>query len=272
MIVNSNELLKNAKKNKVAIPHFNINNLEWTKYILEECNKENSPVILGVSEGALKYMGGPKIVATLIRTLDIELNIKVPVVIHLDHGKTFEMCKDAIDNGFTSVMIDASEKSLEENINLTKKIVDYAEKYTVSVEAELGSMSQNMYTKLEEAKLFVEETGVDSLAPALGTVHGIYREKPNINFDLCGKLSRSIDIPLVLHGASGLDDITLKRLVNLGICKVNINTEIQIVWSNALKNYLIENGDVYDPRKIISSGEEEMKKLIRKKINILCSN
>lgn len=272
MIVNSHDILIKAKKNKIAIPHFNINNLEWTKYILEECNNNNSPVILGVSEGAIKYMGGTKTVASIVRALDNELKINVPVVLHLDHGSNFDICKKAIDDGFTSVMIDASLLSLEENIKITKKVVEYAEKYSVSVEAELGHIGDNNYTNLEEAIRFVKETKIDSLAPAIGTVHGIYKSKPNLDIELCSKLSKELPIPLVLHGGSGLDDLTLKRVVNAGISKVNINTELQIVWSNAVKKYLMENGTVYDPRKIISAGETEMKRVIRDKINILSSN
>lgn len=272
MIVNSHEILNKAKKNKVAIPHFNINNLEWTKYILEECNANNSPVILGVSESAIKYMGGVKTVVSIIRSLDDELNIKIPVVIHLDHGSSVEICKEAINAGFTSVMIDASNYPLEENIKITKEVVDYAEKYTVSVEAELGHIDNNSYTNVEEAKRFVKETGIDSLAPAIGTLHGIYKDKPNLNIDLCNELNKQIPVPLVLHGGSGLDDITLKKVINAGISKININTELQVAWSNALKKYLKENGTVYDPRKIISSGEKAIKEVIRKKIDIFCSN
>ena len=274
MIVNSHDLLIKAKNNKIAIPQFNINNLEWTKYILEECNENNSPVILGVSESAVKYMGGCKTVANMIRSLDSDLNIKVPVVIHLDHGNTVDMCKNAIDSGFTSVMIDASSYSFDENIRMTKEVVNYAEKFTVTVEAELGSIGtdSNHYTKIDDAKIFVTETNVDSLAPAIGTVHGIYKEKPNLDIELCNKISKEVSVPLVLHGGSGLDDLTLKKVINAGICKININTELQIAWSNEVKRYLKENGTIYDPRKIISAGESDMKKVIKHKISILSSN
>ena len=273
MIINSREILKNANKNKIAIPHFNINNLEWTRYILEECNNENCPVILGVSEGAIKYMGGTKTVVNLVKSLDEELNIKVPVIIHLDHGSNVEICKKAIDAGFTSVMIDASKYSLEENIKITKEVVEYAKKYDVSVEAELGHIGEDkVYTNVDEAKLFVEQTGIDSLAPAIGTVHGIYKDKPNLDIELCNRLNNELNIPLVLHGGSGLNDETLKEVIKAGINKININTELQIVWSNAVRRYLNDDETVYDPRKIISSGEEEMKKTIKHKIDILSSN
>lgn len=274
MIVNSYEILKQAKKNKNAIPHFNINNLEWTKYILEECNECDSPVILGVSESAIKYMGGTKTVVNIIKSLHEELKIKVPVVIHLDHGSSIEICKKAINDGFTSVMIDASSYSLEENIKITKEVVKYAKKYSVSVEAELGHIgdNNNYYTNVDEAKKFVLETNIDSLAPAIGTVHGVYKSKPNLDIELCSKLNEELDLPLVLHGGSGLDDSTLKKVINAGICKVNINTELQIAWSSAVKKYLKENVSVYDPRKIISAGEQEIKKVIKNKINILSGN
>ena len=274
MIVNSTEILKKARKKGIAIPQFNINNLEWTKYILEECNKNNSPVILGITEKTVNYMGGYKVVSNLIKDLDSSLSIKIPIVIHLDHGSSFEACKEAIDNGFTSVMIDASRLSLEENIKLTKKVVEYAEKYTVTVEAELGSIGNNtkLYTNLEEAIEFTKKTKIDSLAPAIGTVHGIYQEQAKLDLNLCDQISKFTNIPLVLHGGSGLDEIIIKQAIKAGITKININTELQIAWSNALKKYLIENGRIYDPIKIISSGEKEIKRVIREKIDIMQSN
>ncbi len=274
MICNAKEILEKAKEKNIAIPHFNINNLEWTKYVLEECNKNNSPVILGVTEKTAQYMGGYKLISDLIRDLNKSLNITVPVVIHLDHGSSFEVCKEAIDNGFTSVMIDASKLPFIENLKETRKVVSYAEKYTVSVEAELGSIGndKNLYTNLEEAIEFAKKTKIDSLAPAIGTVHGIYKEKANLDLILCEQISEFTNIPLVLHGGSGLDDNTIKEAIKSGITKININTELQIAWSNAVKKYLIENGTVYDPRKIISSGEEAIKKIVKEKINIMKSN
>ena len=146
MLINTKELLQKAKNEKYAVPHFNINNLEWTKYILEECNKKNSPVILGVSESAIKYMGGYNIVSSLVSSLIKDLNIKVPVALHLDHGTSFESCKRAIDAHFTSVMIDASHLDINENIKITKQVVDYAHKYNISVEAEIGVISKNNIT------------------------------------------------------------------------------------------------------------------------------
>lgn len=280
MIVNSKEILNKAKKGKYAIPHFNINNLEWTRYILEECNINNSPVIIGVSENAAEYMGGYKTVANMVRNLDEYLNIEIPVVIHLDHGKTAEECKKAIDAGFTSVMIDGSEYSLEDNIQMTKEVVEYAEKYTVSVEAEVGLIgrtedaitSKLKYATVEDTVRLCKETKVDFVAPALGSVHGLYKGEPNLDFEKMEKISKETNLPLVLHGGTGIPDDSIKKAINAGVSKININTELQIVWSNAVKKFLSVNGTVYDPRKIIKSGEEAMKQAIKTKINLLKNN
>ena len=270
MIVNSRELLINAKKNNRAIPQFNINNLEWTKYILEECNRNNYPVILGITENVIKYMGGYTTIVNLIKSLDKDLNINIPVVIHLDHGKSYEVCKNAIDAGFTSIMIDGSLLPLADNIKLTKQVVDYAKKYDVPVEAELGCIGDlDNLTKVEDAIKFVSETNIDFLAPSIGNIHGIYKELPNIDIKRCQKISNNVKIPLVLHGASGIDEQTLKNAIQNGISKININTDLQIVWANDVRKYLNENEKIYDPRKIISSGEKAIKEIVTKKINIL---
>lgn len=279
MIVNSKELLNKAKINKYAIPHFNINNLEWTRFILEECENMKSPVILGVSEGAIKYMGGYNVVSSIIKELIKSLNIQIPVVIHLDHGSNVESCKLAINNGFTSVMIDASKYDLETNIKMTKEVVDYASKYNVTVEAEIGHIggseddkfSDLAYAKVEDALKLSSLTNIDSIAPALGSVHGLYKGEPKLDFDKMLEIREKTNLPLVLHGGSGIDDEKIKKAISCGICKVNINTELQIAWSNEVKKYLNDNNE-YDPRKIIKSGEENMKKVIREKIILLGSN
>ena len=191
MIVNAKKMLEDAKVNKYAVPHFNINNLEWTRYILEECNRLKSPVILGVSEGAIRYMGGYKVVANLVKNLDEELNIQIPVAIHLDHGSSVESCKKAVDAGFTSVMIDASKYSLEENIDMTKQVVEYARIKNITIEAEIGHIggsednmsSEIAYAKVDDALSLYNETKIDFLAPALGSVHGLYKGEPCLDFD-----------------------------------------------------------------------------------------
>ena len=277
MLVNGINMLSEAKKNKDVIYHFNINNLEWTRIILEECDKLNKPVILGVSEGAIKYMGGYHVVVDMVKALINDLNIMIDVCLHLDHGSSFESCKNAIDAGFTSVMIDASKLDLDNNIIETRKVVAYAHNYNVSVEAEIGHVggmeddvkSTILLADYDECLRFVKETNVDSLAPAIGTVHGIYKGELNIDFDLIKRLSSSLSIPLVMHGGSGLDDDILRKAVNCGITKINVNSDIQAVWYKEVCSFIKNNPNVYDPRKVIMSGSEAMEKFIDNKINLL---
>ncbi|HIS90459.1 MAG TPA: class II fructose-1,6-bisphosphate aldolase [Candidatus Faecisoma merdavium] len=280
MLVNMKEMLNKAVSGKYAVPHFNINNLEWTRFILEECQELNSPVILGVSEGAIKYMGGYKTVSNLVKSLISDLNITIPVALHLDHGSSYESCVKAIDNGFTSVMIDASKYPLEENINITKQVVLYAKDKNVTVEAEVGAVGgeedgvadELAYAKIEDAVKLVDSTNIDFLAPALGSVHGIYKGKPKLDFERMVKIHELIKLPLVLHGGSGIPDELIKKSISCGITKININTELQIAWSNAVRIFLNENDKVYDPRKIIKGGEIAMKEMIKEKIILFGSN
>ena len=279
MIVNAKKMLEDAKVNKYAVPHFNINNLEWTRYILEECNRLKSPVILGVSEGAIRYMGGYKVVANLVKNLDEELNIQIPVAIHLDHGSSVESCKKAVDAGFTSVMIDASKYSLEENVDMTKQVVEYARIKNITIEAEIGHIgrsednmsSEIAYAKVDDAVKLYNETKIDFLAPALGSVHGLYKGEPCLDFDKMKEISEKTNIPLVLHGGTGIDDEKLKKAIASGICKVNIKTELQIAWTKAVRKFLSEDTKAYDPRTVIKSGEQSMKQAIEHKVNVLGS-
>lgn len=279
MIVNMKELLENAKKGNYAIPHLNINNLEWTRYILEACQEKSSPVILGVSEGASKYMGGYKTVSNMVFNLIEYLQITIPVVLHLDHGNTVESCKEAIDAGFSSVMIDASIYDLEMNIKITNEVVDYAHKRGVTVEAEIGRIggsedgneSSIIYTSLEEAIEFSNRTSIDALAPALGSVHGIYKGEPKIDFNIMSQISEATNLPLVLHGGTGINDEKIKLSIASGICKININTELQIAWATAMKIFILNNKD-YDPRTIIRSGEQAIKEAVAAKIDLLGSS
>lgn len=280
MLENTKVMLETAKKEGYAVPHFNINNLEWTRFILEECEKENSPVILGVSEGAKKYMVGFHTVTEMVKAMIKELNITVPVALHLDHGSSILACKEAIDAGFTSVMIDASKFSLEENIAMTKEVVQYAHERNVTVEAEIGHVggeedgiaSELAYAKVEDAVLLANSTEIDTLAPALGSVHGIYKGEPKLDFDRMLKIKELTNLPLVLHGGSGIPDELIEKGVNCGICKLNINTDLQIVWAKAVRTYLNENETVYDPRKIIKAGEKALKEKVSEKIHLLKSN
>ena len=275
MLVNMNTYLKSAKELGYAIPQFNINNLEWTRFILEACEEKNSPVILGVSESAIKYMGGYNIVSHIVSDLIEYLNITIPVVLHLDHGKSYLSCKEAIDAGFTSVMIDASKLPIEENIIETKKVVEYARKHNVSVEGEIGyigtSNTSITMPSVEQVIMYVNETNVDAVAPALGSIHGIYKEEANLNFDMMNYLKNKINTPLVLHGGSGISDEKIKKAIKSGISKLNINTDLQVAWTNAVKTFLSSN-DVYDPRVIIKSGEQAIKEVVYKKIELFESS
>lgn len=277
MLVNSNELLKSARLNGKVVYQFNINNLEWTRFILEKCNELKEPVILGVSEGAINYMGGYHVVSNMVKALINDLKITIPVCLHLDHGSKVENCKSAIDAGFTSVMIDASKHELLENIRLTKEVVDYAHVHDVSVEAEIGhvggiedGVSANiLLADYQECLQFVKETGLDSLAPAIGTVHGIYKGKLDIDFSLIKKLSENLNVPLVMHGGSGLDDETIKKCIINGINKINVNSDLQEKWHKDVCEFIKNNPSIYDPRKVISSGKDAIYNVIETKINIM---
>ena len=277
MLVNGKNMLDKARNDGRVIYHFNINNLEWTKIILEKCNELNTPVIIGVSEGAIRYMGGYNVVSNLVKSLIDDLNIKIDVCLHLDHGSSFDSCKKAIDSGFTSVMIDASKLPLEDNIKETKMVVDYAHLKGVTVEAELGHVggmeddvkASILLADYDECIRFVNETGIDSFAPAIGTVHGIYKGELNIDYDLINKLRNGLNIPLVMHGGSGLSHDILRKAIKAGITKINVNSDMQYTWCEAVKEFIKNNPDVYDPRKIIYSGRDAMCQFIEDKINIL---
>ena len=270
-------MLNEARDNNSVVYHFNINNLEWARIILEECNRLSVPVILGASEGAIKYMGGYHVAAQMVKALIKDLDIKNDVCLHLDHGSSFDSCKLAVDAGFTSVMIDASKLELPDNIRETKRVVDYAHEFNVTVEAEIGHVggmeddvkSSILLADFDECIRFVNETGIDSLAPAIGTVHGIYKGELNIDFDLIKKLYDNLSIPLVMHGGSGLDHSILKKAVLCGISKINVNSDIQAVWHDEVVKFINDNPKVYDPRKVIMSGANAMKDFIDKKINLL---
>lgn len=276
MLVNSKEILEKAKQGNYAVPHFNINNLEWTRYILEEMQELNSGVILGVSEGAIKYMGGVNVVTNLVKSLIKDLNIQIDVVLHLDHGSSFEICQKCIDAGFTSVMIDASHYPLLENINITKRVVEYAHSKNVTVEAEIGQIGRseddmegkNYNAKLEDVITLVNSTHIDSIAPALGSVHGLYKGKPNLDFITMKKISENVSIPLVLHGGTGIPDNLIQEAIRNGINKININTELQIAWASEVRKFLKENETAYDPRKVITSGEKAIKKVVKEKTKL----
>ncbi|MBL3641805.1 fructose-bisphosphate aldolase [Bacillus sp. RHFB] len=274
-LVSMKEMLNRALAEGYAVGQFNINNLEWTQAILTAANEEESPVILGVSEGAARYMGGFKVVTAMVIALIEEMNITVPVAIHLDHGSSFEKCKAAIDAGFTSVMIDASHYSLEENVKITKKVVEYANAHGVSVEAELGTVGGQeddliaegvIYADPKECEKLVTSTGIDCLAPALGSVHGPYKGEPNLGFKEMEQIRKKVGLPLVLHGGTGIPIEQIKKSISLGTAKINVNTENQISFTRIAREILIAEPDIYDPRKFLGPGRDAIKETVIGKI------
>ena len=274
-------MLNKAFKEHYAVGQFNINNVEWTSAILEEAEKTKTPVILGVTTSAAKDMGGWHTVVGMVKGLMEDLKITVPVALHVDHGPTVKDCKDAIDAGFTSVMIDASHYPLEENIRIVKEVTDYAHSRPnyVSVEAELGRVggqedfvvAESAYAIPEECVRLVKETGVDCLAPALGSVHGPYHGEPKLGFKEMKEIAGLVNIPLVLHGGSGIPNDQLRMAIDRGTSKININTECQMAWTKIVREVLSTNDKVYDPRKIIGPGREGIKQVFIDKVTVFGS-
>ncbi|ANB61881.1 class II fructose-bisphosphate aldolase [Anoxybacteroides amylolyticum] len=270
-LVSMKEMLDKALAEKYAVGQFNINNLEWTQAILAAAEEEKSPVILGVSEGAARYMGGFKTVVNMVKGLMEDMNITVPVAIHLDHGSSFEKCKAAIDAGFTSVMIDASHHPFEENVQMTSKVVEYAHARGVSVEAELGTVGGQeddvvadgvIYADPKECEELVKRTGIDCLAPALGSVHGPYKGEPKLGFKEMEIIRDLTRIPLVLHGGTGIPTEQIQRAISLGTSKINVNTENQIAFTKVVREILATDEKVYDPRKFIGPGRDAIKSTV----------
>ncbi len=285
MLVNAKEMLDKAYENGYGIGHFNINNLEWTKAILETCEEKNSSVILGVSEGAAKYMGGFNVVAKMVEGLDKDLNITVPVALHLDHG-SYEGAKKALEAGFTSIMFDGSSLPIDENVEKTKEIVELCHAKNVSVEAEVGGIggeedgvvSTGELADPEECKK-VASLGVDFLAAGIGNIHGVYPENwQGLNFERLEEIKDAVGkLPLVLHGGTGIPEEQVKKAIERGVSKININTECQIVFTEATRKYFEENKDKqakgFDPRKVLKPGFEAIKDKVREKIEFFeCEN
>ncbi|USB33426.1 class II fructose-1,6-bisphosphate aldolase [Paenibacillus sp. YPG26] len=279
-LVSMKEMLNKALEGKYAVGQYNINNLEWTQAILAAAEEEKSPVILGVSEGAARHMGGFYTIVKMVEGLIHDMKITVPVAIHLDHGSSFEKCKEAIDAGFTSVMIDASHGPIEHNIETSKKVVEYAHSKGVSVEAEVGLVGGQeddvvadvMYAKLDDCVRIVKETGIDTLAPALGSVHGPYKGEPNLGFAEMEEIRDAVNIPLVLHGGTGIPTHDIKKAISLGTSKINVNTENQIEFTKAVREVLAAKPEAYDPRTYIVPGREAIKQTVIGKIREFGSN
>ncbi|WP_075983208.1 class IIb fructose-bisphosphate aldolase FdaB [Bacillus massilinigeriensis] len=274
-LVSMKEMLIKAKNEGYAVGQFNINNLEFTQAILQAAEEEKSPVILGVSEGAARYMSGFKTIVKMVEGLMEDLNITVPVAIHLDHGSSFEKCKEAVDAGFTSVMIDASHHPYEENIEITSKVVEYAHSKGVSVEAELGTVGGQeddvvaegiVYADPKECEDLVKRTGIDALAPALGSVHGPYKGEPKLGFKEMEEIGNITGLPLVLHGGTGIPTKDIQKAVSLGTAKINVNTENQIASAKRVREVLAADSEVYDPRKYLGPAREAIKETVIGKI------
>jgi len=270
-LVSMTDMLNKGKSEGYAVGQFNLNNLEFTQAILQAAEEEKSPVILGVSEGAGRYMGGFKTVVKIVEGLLEDYKITVPVAIHLDHGSSFEKCKEAIDAGFTSVMIDASHHPFEENIELTSQVVEYAHAKGVSVEAELGTVGGQeddvigegvIYADPKECEELVKRTKIDCLAPALGSVHGPYKGEPNLGFAEMEEIGQLTGVPLVLHGGTGIPTKDIQKAVSLGTAKINVNTENQIASAKRVREVLAANPDMYDPRKYLGPAREAIKETV----------
>lgn len=279
-LVSMTEFLPKAKANKFAVGQFNMNNLEFAQAITEAAMEEKSPFIFGVSEGALKYMG---IEYTVAIAEAAAKKSGLPIALHLDHGSSFEVAMKCIRAGFSSVMFDGSHYGLEENIELTKQVVKAARAMGVSVEGELGTIGgveddisvdeeHASLAKPEEAIRFYEETGVDCLAIAVGTAHGMYKGEPKIHYDIIQKVSDAIPVPVVLHGGSGVPDEAIRLSIAAGVGKINVNTENQVACTNAIREVLGASASVYDPRKYLVPARSAMKAVVQEKIRLFGSS
>lgn len=279
-LVSMNEFLPKAKANKFAVGQFNMNNLEFAQAITDAAIEEKSPFIFGVSEGALKYMGMEYTVAIAEAAAK---KSGLPIALHLDHGSSFEVAMACIRAGFSSVMFDGSHYSFEENIRLTKEVVKAAHAMGVSVEGELGTIggveddisvdeAHAALAKPEEAIRFYEETGVDCLAIAVGTAHGMYKGEIKIHFDIIKEVVAKIPVPVVLHGGSGVPDDMIREAILAGAGKINVNTENQVACTQAIRDVLAKDSKVYDPRKYLTPARNAMKAVVQEKIRLFGSS
>ena len=283
MLVSAKDMLQKAREGKYAVGQFNINNLEWTKAILLTAQENNSPVILGVSEGAGKYMGGYKTVVGMVNGLIEELNITVPVALHLDHG-SYDGAKKVIEAGFSSVMFDGSHYSIEENVAKTKEIIEIANAKGISVEAEVGSIGgeedgvvgSGEVADPNECKL-IADLGVDMLAAGIGNIHGKYPANwTGLNFEALAAINdATAGMPLVLHGGTGIPADMIQKAISLGVSKINVNTECQLAFAEATRKYIEAGKDLegkgFDPRKLLAPGFEAIKKTVKEKMELFGS-
>ena len=283
MLVSAKEMLEKAKAGHYAVGQFNINNLEWTKSILLTAEELKSPVILGVSEGAGKYMTGFKTVAAMVKAMDEELGITVPVALQLDHG-SYEGCYKCIKAGFTSIMFDGSHYPIEENIAKTKELVSVAHNMDMSIEAEVGSIGgeedgvigRGECADPDECKA-VADLGVDMLAAGIGNIHGKYPDNwEGLSFETLDAIQAKTGVmPLVLHGGTGIPEDMIKKAIDLGVSKINVNTECQLSFADATRKYIEAGKDLegkgFDPRKLLAPGAEAIKATVKEKMELFGS-
>lgn len=274
---NSKEILLKAQKEGYAVPAFNCHNLETIQVIVEMANEMRSPVIIAGTPGTFDYAGRDYIQA-IVEVASKKYN--VPIVLHLDHHTDISSIEESLELGTKSVMIDASHYSYDDNIRIVKEVVEMAHKHGATVEAELGMLGgqeddlivdekDSKYTNPDQALDFVKKTGIDSLAVAIGTAHGLYKEEPKLDFERLAEIRKIVDIPLVLHGASGVPEEQVRKAISLGITKVNIATELKIPFSDNLRKYLVEHPEANDPRKYMSDAKKAMSEVVKSKI-LMC--
>lgn len=283
MLVNAKGMLDTALNDRYAVAQININNLEWTKAALLTANELKSPIILGVSEGAGKYMGGFNVVADMVGAMDKSLSITVPVALHLDHG-TYDGCLSCIEAGFTSIMFDGSHFDIEENVEKTKELVKLSHERGISIEAEVGAIGgeedgvigEGECADPDECKM-IADLGIDFLAAGIGNIHGKYPENwKGLSFETLAAIKEKVgNMPLVLHGGTGIPADMIKKAISLGVSKINVNTECQLSFAAATRKYIEEGKDLvgkgFDPRKLLAPGFEAIKNTVKEKMELFGS-
>lgn len=279
MLVTTKEMLLKAQKGNYAVGAFNVENMEMVMAVIAAAEELNAPVIMQTTPSTVKYAGLDYYLANVATAAK---NAKVPVAMHLDHGSSFSLAMQALRQGYTSIMIDGSHSVFEENIAITKSVVDACKPSNIPVEAELGKVGgkeddldggDGGYTDPKEALEFVQKTGVNSLAVAIGTAHGVYKGEPKLDLDRLVEISKVVDVPLVLHGASGLSEEAVKESIKRGICKVNFATELRIAYTDGVKELLEEKPETIDPKKYGVVGIEKVKELVKNRMMICgCQN
>ena len=283
MLVNAAEMLKKARDGRYAVAQININNLEWTKAVLQTVEELKAPVILGVSEGAAKYMTGFRTVAAMVDAMDKSLGISVPVALHLDHG-SYDAAKKCVEEGFTSIMFDGSHFDIDENVAKTKELAELAHSKGLSIEAEVGSIGgeedgvigAGEVADPEQCRL-IASLGIDFLAAGIGNIHGVYPDNwAGLDFGALAEINKATDgMPLVLHGGTGIPEDMIKKAISLGVAKINVNTECQLSFAAATRKYIEDgkdrSGKGFDPRKLLGPGFDAIKETVRGKIELFGS-